>query len=131
MHKINPLFLFTLLIFMISCSEKNNTRDSELNNLAEQYVQLGLNIGQYDPDFVDAYYGPDSLKPKNATRTIFPKDSLLNAVAGLKTKLTEITSALSDTGKLRAAWMSQQLTAFDRRIRIFQRPVWYCSSHLS
>ena len=119
MHKINPLFLFTLLIFMISCSEKNNTRDSELNNLAEQYVQLGLNIGQYDPDFVDAYYGPDSLKPKNATRTIFPKDSLLNAVAGLKTKLTEITSALSDTGKLRAAWMSQQLTAFDRRIRIF------------
>ena len=83
MHKINPLFLFTLLIFMISCSEKNNTRDSELNNLAEQYVQLGLNIGQYDPDFVDAYYGPDSLKPKNATRTIFPKDSLLNAVAGL------------------------------------------------
>ena len=119
MHKINPLFLFIPLIFMFSCSGKNKTRDSELNSLAEQYVHLGLNIGQYDPDFVDAYYGPDSLKPKNAIRTIFPKDSLLNAVGGLKTKLTEIASALSDTGKIRAAWMSQQLTAFDRRIRIF------------
>ncbi|OYZ32594.1 MAG: hypothetical protein B7X86_03265 [Sphingobacteriales bacterium 17-39-43] len=104
---------------MISCSEKNNTRDNELNSLAEQYVQLGLNIGQYDPDFVDAYYGPDSLKPKTDTLAIFPKDSLLNSVAGLKSKLNEITSELSDTGKIRAGWMSQQLTAFDRRIRIF------------
>jgi hypothetical protein len=65
MHKIHPLFLFIPLMFMISCSEKNNSKDSELNGLAEQYVQLGLNIGQYDPDFVDAYYGPDSLKPKS------------------------------------------------------------------
>jgi hypothetical protein len=119
MHKIHPLFLLIPLIFTISCSEKNKTRDSELNNLAEQYVQLGLNIGQYDPDFVDAYYGPDSLKPKTDARAVFPKDSLLNAVAGLKTKLTEISSALSDSGKIRAGWMSQQLTAFDRRIRIF------------
>ena len=119
MHKIHPLFLFIPLMFMISCSEKNNSKDSELNGLAEQYVQLGLNIGQYDPDFVDAYYGPDSLKPKTDTLAIFPKDSLLNSVAGLKNKLREISSELSDTGKIRAGWMSQQLTAFDRRIRIF------------
>ena len=119
MHKIYPLFLFVPLIFMISCSEKINTKDSELNSLSEQYVQLGLSIGQYDPDFVDAYYGPDSLKPKTEAGEIFPKDSLLNVVAGLKTKLKAISSELSDTGKLRAGWISQQLTAFDRRIRIF------------
>ena len=53
MNKIHRLFLFIPLMFMISCSEKNNSKDSELNGLAEQYVQLGLNIGQYDPDFVD------------------------------------------------------------------------------
>ncbi len=119
MHKIHPLFLFIPLIFMISCSEKKNIRDKELNSLAEQYVQLGLSIGQYDPDFVDAYYGPDSLKPNTDPLSIFPKDSLLNSVAGLKTKLNAITSELSDTGKIRAGWMSQQLTAFDRRIKIF------------
>lgn len=119
MHKITSFALFIPLIFMISCSEKNNTRDSELNSLAEQYVQLGLNIGQYDPDFVDAYYGPDSLKPATEKLTIFPKDSLLTSIAGLKNKLKEISSELSDTGKIRAGWMSQQLIAFDRRIRIF------------
>ncbi len=119
MHKITSLALFIPLILMISCSEKNNTRDSELNSLAEQYVQLGLNIGQYDPDFVDAYYGPDSLKPATEKLTIFPKDSLLTSIAELKNKLTEISSQLSDSGKIRAGWMSQQLTAFGRRIRIF------------
>jgi hypothetical protein len=83
-------------------------------------VRLGLNIGQYDPDFVDAYYGPDSLKPKAGKAWhVFPKDSLLNSVAGLKNKLNEISTQLSDTGKIRAGWMSQQLTAFDRRIRVF------------
>ena len=119
MHKIHPLFLFVPLMFMISCSEKINTKDSELNSLSEQYVHLGLSIGQYDLDFVDAYYGPDSLKPNTEAGAIFPKDSLLNAVAGLKTKLKAISSELSNTGKLRASWISQQLTAFDRRIRIF------------
>lgn len=119
MRKITSLILILPLIFMISCSEKNNTRDQELNRLAEDYVRLGLTIGQYDPDFVDAYYGPDSLKPKADTLAIFPKDSLLNSVAGLKNKLNEISSELSDTGEIRAGWIAQQLIAFDRRIRIF------------
>lgn len=29
-----------------------------MNKIAEDYVKLVLNIGQYDADFVDAYYGP-------------------------------------------------------------------------
>jgi len=104
---------------MISCSRKIDIKDRALNALAEQYVKLGLNIGLYDPDFVDAYYGPDSLKPNTENLTVFPKDSLLNSVLELKNKLSEISSNLSDTGKIRAGWMSQQLIAFDRRIRIF------------
>ena len=29
-----------------------------LNSIAEQYVKLVLAVGQYDADYVDAYYGP-------------------------------------------------------------------------
>ena len=119
MLKITNLTLFIPLIFMISCSEKNNTKDGELNNLAKDYVKLGLTIGQYDPDFVDAYYGPDSLKPKTAKHTLFPKDSLLKSVAALRSHLQEISKVLDDSARLRATWMSSQLLAFDRRIRIF------------
>jgi hypothetical protein len=35
-----------------------------MDALATDYVKLVLNIGQYNPDYVDAYYGPDSLKPQ-------------------------------------------------------------------
>ncbi len=49
---------------MISCSERKESvmqSDLELkmNIIAEDYVKLVLNIGQYDADFVDAYYGPE------------------------------------------------------------------------
>src|SRR6185503_2353828 len=30
--------------------------------LAERYVRLVLAVGQHDPDFVDAYYGPPAWK---------------------------------------------------------------------
>lgn len=119
MFKVNYFIPLIAMIFMNSCTMKIDTKDSELNALAVQYVQLGLNIGQYDPDFVDAYYGPDSLKPQIDKLDIFPKDSLLSSVAHLKDKLRAISAQLSDTGKMRARWISRQLTAFDRRIRIF------------
>jgi hypothetical protein len=50
-------------LILISCTEKKETiikSDLELkmNGIAEDYVKLVLNIGQYDADFVDAYYGP-------------------------------------------------------------------------
>ncbi|NWF88153.1 MAG: hypothetical protein HXY50_01690 [Ignavibacteriaceae bacterium] len=35
-----------------------------MNRIAEQYVKLVLTIGNYDSDYVDAYYGPEEWKPK-------------------------------------------------------------------
>jgi hypothetical protein len=111
-----------LLVLIVSCSQKATDTDNKeivLNNLAEQYVRLGLTIGQYDLDFVDAYYGPDSLKPIATPQASFPKDSLLSAVSNLATKLKTFEEASPDTLAKRAAWIRQQLTAFDKRIHIF------------
>ena len=120
MRKISSTILFFTLLLLLSCSEKQHkTKDHLLDSLAEKYVHLGLTIGQYDADFVDAYYGPDSLKPANTKSDIFPKDSLLILVTELRSSLSNITEELSDTSKVRARWMSQQLLAFDRRIRIY------------
>ncbi len=33
-----------------------------LDPVARRYVALGLNLGRHDPNYVDAYYGPDSLR---------------------------------------------------------------------
>ena len=74
---------------------------------------------QYDPDFVDAYYGLDSLRPKEAKLTVFPKDNLLSSVNALLKEFEYILASGSDTGMVRAKWISQQLIAFGRRIIIF------------
>src|SRR5436305_1561947 len=71
-----------VMMWLASCGQKAAVSDTAgLQELAIQYVRLGLTIGQYDADFVDAYYGPDSLKPLKAPSGSFPKDSLIGAVS--------------------------------------------------
>lgn len=66
-QKLIVAFLVSLLF--LSCSEKKETKnlsklEIKMNSIAENYVKLALQIGKYDTDFVDAYFGPDSLKPE-------------------------------------------------------------------
>jgi len=109
-----------VMLWLVSCKEQAALNDAKkLDALAQQYVRLGLTVGQYDADFVDAYYGPDSLKPTAAPAAAFPKDSLLNAVAQLTNALNAFDSIANDTLARRALWMQAQLKAFERRIKIF------------
>jgi len=119
---MKKIFLFLPLLFALACKDKTSTNNEKehLNQLATQYVRLGLEIGQYDSDFVDAYYGPDSLKPTKPKQLTFPKDSLLASVNSLITELDQMsTNAENDTVRTRAHWLSHQLIAFGRRVKIF------------
>ncbi|WP_184549672.1 hypothetical protein [Mucilaginibacter sp. FT3.2] len=116
------ILLYLPIFFMLSCQHgpAAQQENKKLNSLAVEYVKLGLNIGQYDTDFVDAYYGPDSLKPKQPPAKEFPKDSLLANTNILMNELKVIsTNSQIDSNKLRADWMINQLVAFGRRIRIY------------
>lgn len=67
-----------------------------MNSVAESYVKLVLNIGQFDADYVDAYYGPEAWKTEAASinkndTTIYKKltseaDSLLTSLENLGSK---------------------------------------------
>ncbi len=55
-------FLIIITLSLWSCSERKepviqSDLELKMNSIAEDYVKLVLNIGQYDADFVDAYYG--------------------------------------------------------------------------
>ncbi|RYE19213.1 MAG: hypothetical protein EOP51_20375, partial [Sphingobacteriales bacterium] len=110
--------------FLFACNQKKQqpALATNIDSIATEYIQFGLHIGQYDPDFVDAYYGPDSLKPPAlavASMLPFSKDSLLKQAASLQAALQQvISSSANDTLKNRATWMNNQLTAFSRRIKI-------------
>jgi hypothetical protein len=114
-------FFFFLGILFVSCNEPSTQPTSaNVNQLAEKYVRLALDIGRYDGSFVDAYYGPDSLKPTTPKRDNFPKDSFLLQVQQLQQDFSQLAKeTTNDTIALRANWMNAQLTAFGRRIKIF------------
>lgn len=52
-----------------------------LNQIAERYVKTVLQLGQYDPDFVDAYYGPEAWKPSSPPADTFPATRFLQELA--------------------------------------------------
>jgi hypothetical protein len=71
MKLLKLLPLFFLLIFA-SCgenkkSETNKELETKMNSIAEGYVKLILQMGQHDADIVDAYYGPEELRPPDLT----------------------------------------------------------------
>jgi hypothetical protein len=119
---MKKLLLFIPVLFVLSCKQKtaDHPETKNLNKMARDYVTLGLTIGQYDADFVDAYYGPDSLKPKQPVEKDFPRDSLLASVNSLMNDLKVVgDGAEVDSNQMRAKWMYNQLLAFGRRIRIY------------
>lgn len=119
-HSGITIFLIFIGGLISSCSQPSKQSDKHnLDDLAKQYVKLGLAIGEYDPPFVDAYYGPDSLKPVAPKSATFPKDSLLKAVDSLSQQLKTITLDTADSSMQRALWLLAQLKAYERRIRIF------------
>ncbi len=115
MKAITLIFSFLL---MISCQKFNSVANEKLalNQLAKEYVRLGLAIGQYDGDFVDAFYGDSTLKPSPTKQLDFPKDSFLLRVEQLQTELKLLSVSPNDTIQKRANWISSQLTSFRRRI---------------
>jgi hypothetical protein len=76
--KLIVLLFIGLLI--ISCGEKKNQKqlsdlELKMNGIAEDYVKLVLEVGKYDPLYVDAYYGPKEWKPKEENLQL---DSIAN-----------------------------------------------------
>ena len=56
-------FLPAALLLLAACSDRAAAPDpAALDPIAHRYVILSLQMGQHDPAYVDAYYGPDSLK---------------------------------------------------------------------
>jgi hypothetical protein len=120
---MKKLFFLLLCAGLFASCERNADKPEtkKLNKLAEQYVTLGLTIGQYDKDFVDAYYGPDSLKPKDTIiKEEFPRDSLLASTNELMNEVRLMAhSAQVDSNRMRANWIYNQLIAFNARLKIY------------
>ncbi len=106
------------MLVLASCT--NKTEDEKMNSIAEDYVNLALRIGQYDQNYIDAYYGPESWKPIELTedqKTNFPTSEFLEKADDLIDQLSEIDSAkLDELSKLRYQYLSKQIKSMEGMI---------------
>ena len=92
-----------------------------MNTIAERYVKLVLAVGQHDPDYVDAFYGPAEWKADAARQT--------TALSQLRADAEAIAAAipeLSDADRrdelvvLRREYLRRQLQSLQARVRMLE-----------
>ena len=91
-------------------------RVTSVNEIAEAYVKLVLAMGQHDPDYVDAYYGPPEWKKQSQEKK--PLDAIMFEATRLRDQLAKISKSTDEMERLRHGYLTKQLSALEARVRI-------------
>lgn len=108
-----------ILLFSLSaCKSSSEENDRILAQSAESYVKLCLQAGNHDPDFVDAYYGPENWK-QEAVDSVKDMNDIRAEAKALTTRLQEIDlSAREDIIQKRKMYLLAQINALIGRVDI-------------
>lgn len=110
------LLLVAVAVVTAAGQKKRKDHRQSLNEIAEQYVRLVLDIGGLDPDYVDAYYGPPQWQ-EEAKRMTYRPTALLDRAEALLSRLRRVRIPASDASSaLRRTYLVKQLTAARARI---------------
>ena len=102
----------TLFIFLTLLSPNSWAMDE----LAERYVHLALEFGEYDTDYVDAYLGPAEWR-EQARKHLRPQQQLAADIAALLKELSDF-SPDSELERHRQDHLFKTVLAMDTRARM-------------
>ena len=91
-------------------------QDADMNTLGERYVRLVLAMGQHDPDYVDAYYGPPEWR-KQAEAEKRPLERITADAAALAQEIADAArpATADELAHLRHQYLTRQLEALRAR----------------
>src|SRR5437667_8186322 len=116
-----------ILFLLVLCGLETSTfcakaGDTMMNDIAERYAHLVLALGQHDPDYVDAFYGP----PEWKTQAEKEKKSL-DAIGAEAAELSATLAKTPDPAtsgdellKLRREYLQKQISALAARVRMLK-----------
>lgn len=116
--------LFVSLSLFVKPKVSNSIDDAVsidgIDNIAESYVKLVLEVGLYDPDYVDAYYGPEEWRPAEGSKQKeFPHEQLTEKVNRFIEQLEKVNqNEFSPLEKLRCAYLEKQLLSVKTKINL-------------
>lgn len=107
------------LLLLTGCVA-NGMADDSLDEIAADYVQMQLEIGEREPGYIDAYYGPKEWQhaARAAPRSL---DDLAAEAANLATRVNAVDSVtLEPLERRRRAFLLAQLKAAETRLRMLR-----------
>lgn len=111
-------FLIAASISLVACGGSGAPDPGALDPIARRYVVLSLQMGQHDPAYVDAYYGPDSLKAL-ADADSLPLATLRASAESLIALLGDTVPAYADSmDAMRHRYLRAQLGAMVTKARM-------------
>lgn len=110
------IILFISIVAAAGCAKKESQKET-MDKIAEQYVKLSLKCGQLDPDFVDAYHGPEEWKPSENEKP--STESLIKEAENIIQELENIdTSEFDELWVLRHKYLTKQTIAAKTRMEM-------------
>src|SRR5262245_18125310 len=114
-------FVFVLCGFLMSRGGARAANDA-MNPVAERYAHLVLALGQHDPDYVDAFYGPaawktQAEKEKKSLDVIGAEAVELSAALA---KMPDIATSGDEMLKLRREYLQKQISSLAARVRMLK-----------
>jgi hypothetical protein len=103
-------------------SSGTRAADDAMNPVAERYAHLVLALGQHDPDYVDAFYGPAEWKTQ-AEKEKKSLDAIGSEAAELSATLAKTPNAATSGDemlKLRREYLQKQISALAARVRMLK-----------
>src|SRR6476659_11108853 len=111
--------LLSYVFWALVASSGNVYASDPLSPAAERYVHLVLALGQHDPDYVDAFYGPAEWKTQ-AEKEKKSLDAIGAEAAELIAALAKIAIAGDDLLQLRREYLQKQVAALAARVRMLK-----------
>jgi hypothetical protein len=101
---------------MAAAATAGCAQNADMNTLGERYVRLVLAMGQHDPDYVDAYYGPPEWR-KQADAEKRPLERIAADAAALAKQIAGAAppAAADELTRLRHQYLARQLEALRTR----------------
>ncbi len=116
------LAILTLCAVIFTGCSKPEVQMDIVDQVAESYVKLCLELGSYDPDFVDAYYGPPEWKPEppaEGQEHAIPVGQLSRQADGMIASLDAVDiDGLTDMEQRRIRFLRAHISSAKSRIEL-------------
>jgi hypothetical protein len=115
-------FLPFVLCGLVASTASAQAAPGDMNAVAERYVHLVLALGQHDPDYVDAFYGPPEWKTQ-AEKEKKSSDAIGAEAAELSANLAKTSDAATSGDemlKLRHEYLRKQISGLAARVRMLK-----------